>query len=65
MERVLRVEAPHFVAGAVWVLEGERWRCVTAAPILRWMINKPPDEVKKYLSRRGWGWAFLPAAEGS
>jgi hypothetical protein len=37
--RLLRVVAVRFVAGAVWENEGRRWRCVRAAPILKWMIG--------------------------
>lgn len=38
---------------------GTGWVCVEAAPILKWMKGKQPDEVKAYLARKGWsyGWA--------
>lgn len=58
-ERLLRVEAPHFVAGAVWVPVGGVWSCTEAAPILKWMVGKPPAEVKAYLTRKGWSWEWL------
>lgn len=62
-ERLLRVEAPHFVAGAVWVREGAGWRCVEVAPILRWMVGKPAPEVGAYLKRKGWAYEWVSAAE--
>ena len=35
---LLRIVAPHFVAGAVWERTRDKgWRCVKAAPILKWM----------------------------
>jgi hypothetical protein len=58
-ERILRVTAPHFCAGAVFV--GPPWRCVEAAPILKWMVRKPPAETRAYLDRKGWAYEWLAA----
>lgn len=38
-ERLLRVTAPHFCAGAVWTFIGTKWVCTDAAPIIRWMVG--------------------------
>lgn len=58
-ERLLRVEAPHFVAGAIWAGDGAEARCVRCAPILRWMKGKRPIDVKQYLLRKGYSWLWL------
>ena len=59
-ERILRVEAPHFVAGAVWLDGDVGWACVEAAPIISWMWGKPSAEVQRYLNRKGWTYSWLP-----
>jgi hypothetical protein len=59
MKRLLRVVAPHFVAGAVWEKHSDEWRCTHAAPILRWMIGKPPGHVLDVLLRKGYEWKWL------
>jgi len=61
-ERLLRVEGPHFVAGAVWVPHGGSWACIEASPILRWMKGQTPAQAKAYLERKGWSysWVSLP-----
>lgn len=56
-ERLLRVEAPHFVAGAIYA--GDPWQCVRAAPIIRWMVGKPPRETRAYLDRKGWKFQWI------
>lgn len=56
---LLRVVAPHFVAGAEWEKRGGVWVCVRAAPIIRWMVGKTGAEIKKYLARRGWEWEWI------
>ena len=52
--RLLRVVAPHFVAGAIWRLELNGWECIEAAPILGWMVGKKGSEVVDYLNGKGW-----------
>jgi len=58
MVKILRVTAPHFVAGAVWKKEDGTWCCVLAAPILRWMVGMCSEAAKQYLEKkskeRGW-----------
>lgn len=57
-EKLLRVTAPYFVAGACWRLDGV-WVCYRAAPIIRWMVGKSPVDVKAYLQRRRWQFEWL------
>ena len=59
---LLRVTAPHFVAGAIWVKDN-RWKCVEAAPIIKWMIGKSPVEVQYYLNQRQWQYQWLHKKE--
>lgn len=60
MERLLWVDAPHFYAAAVWQRRPDGWHCVDAAPVLRWMVGKPPAEVGAYLRRKGWQFGWTP-----
>ena len=50
MSTLVRVVAPHFVAGLV--VEGRT--VVRAAPILRWMVGEPWDLVRAYIAGKGW-----------
>lgn len=59
MEKLLRVEAPHFVAGAVWEKKGSLWACVQAAPIISWMKGKSSEYVQSYLKRKNWRYQWL------
>lgn len=54
-EHLLRVTAPHFVAGAIWC----GGRCVKAAPILGWMHGKDASGVKEFMQRMGWEWQWI------
>jgi hypothetical protein len=58
-ERLLRVEAPHFVAGALFARSGIGWECTDAAPILCWMVGKSPTAIGHYLKRKGWRHEWL------
>jgi hypothetical protein len=49
-ERLIRVEAPHFVAALVLV-DG---RCIEAAPILKWAVLKREAQLVEYFNRKGW-----------
>jgi hypothetical protein len=49
-ERLIRVVAPHFVAGLVMV----GGHCALAAPILRWALGKDAGELRAYFQRKGW-----------
>ena len=49
--RLVRVVAPHLVAG---LIIGDDGRCDTAAPILGWAVGKNSDELRSYFKRKGW-----------
>jgi hypothetical protein len=57
--RLLRVIAPHFVAGAVWERSGGGWHCARAAPVLRWMVASSPEATLDVLRRRHYAWEWL------
>ncbi len=65
MERLLRIEAPHFVAGAVWEKKGDHWNCIHAAPILSWMIGKSPESVVSYLKRKRYKYEWVSSPEAT
>jgi hypothetical protein len=52
---LVRVVAPHFVAGLVM----DRAVCVEAAPILAWAIGKSADDLSQYFRRKGWRASIL------
>jgi hypothetical protein len=47
---LVRVEAPHFVAGLL-VDDGV---CFAAAPILGWCVGKTDYELRTFFSSKGW-----------
>jgi hypothetical protein len=47
---LIRIEAPHFVAGA----EVEKGVVINTAPILKWMRGKEFSSFIPYLDRKGW-----------
>lgn len=49
---LVRVEAPHFVAGLV--IDRGTGRCVEAPPILAASIGKTAVELRAYFDKRGW-----------
>jgi len=49
-EQIVRVVAPHFVAGLI-IKNGY---CTEAAPILRWAVGKASDELRQYFKSRQW-----------
>lgn len=49
-EKLIRVEAPHFVACVV-IVAG---RCINAAPILGWALGKSEDDLTRYFARQNW-----------
>lgn len=51
---IISVDAPHFNAALIV----ERDYVIDAAPILRWAIGKPWDEVKAYFARKRWTWQW-------
>lgn len=52
-EQLLRVETDYFVAGAVWKKIAGAWSCTQAAPIIRWMKGRTPEQVKLALLNKG------------
>lgn len=60
IERLLRIEAPHFVAGAIYAQDDAgRWRCVLAAPIVAYLMRLSPFEARTYLERKGWKYEWI------
>jgi hypothetical protein len=59
-ERLVRVEAPHFVAGLVF----QRGKCVEAAPILRWAVGKRWPWFKGYCFGKDWQLLVLDPTTG-
>lgn len=57
--RLLRVSARHFVAGAVWARTAEGWRCIRAAPIIKWMNGLAPASAQARLERSGYKWEWV------
>jgi len=57
-EKLLRVCAPHFCAGAIWRKIDGKWRCVEAAPILSWMRGRDPLWVRDYMKAKGWTYSW-------
>ena len=55
-QKLLRIEAPHYVAGAIFKKVNDDWRCVKAAPIIKWMIGKSIKDISDYLSKKKFGW---------
>jgi len=47
---LVRVDAPHFVAGLVM----DRGVCIEAAPILKWAIGKDRAMLSAYMNKKGW-----------
>lgn len=61
----MTVVAPNFIGQAVWSRRVANWTCLSARPVLRWMIGKAYHEVFPYLERKGWkiGWGDARAAQ--
>ena len=56
MGTLVRIDAPHFVAG----LEAEGSHVVRAAPILRYMTGWDGRQVATYCATKGWSWTTHP-----
>jgi hypothetical protein len=54
-EYLLRVVAPHYCAGAVF----KNGECIRAAPIIKWMVGKPPSEIKRFLVNKGYQYEWV------
>jgi hypothetical protein len=49
-----------FTAGAIWRRNDDgTWVCVNAAPIIRWMIGKAGEQVRRYMLGMGWHWQWI------
>jgi hypothetical protein len=51
---LVRVAAPHFVAGLVMESATPEDKCARAAPILAWAVGKPRSELRRYFASKGW-----------
>ena len=63
-EVLVRVTAPHFVAGLVMGQVKGKNVCVRAAPILRWAVYKSADDLRDAFRRKGWKAAIVAAEMG-
>jgi hypothetical protein len=61
--RVLRVTARHWCAGAVWELTPTGWRCIRAAPIIKWMTECDPRTARERLELMRYQWEWLDVPE--
>ena len=62
MQVLIRVVAPHFVAGLIVEKDASNaWRAVDSAPILYWIVKKHWSlaEIEPYLMKKRWGWEVL------
>lgn len=59
--RLLRVEAPHFVAGCEWIKSGDSWKANqnACAPILKWIVKMSPIDAMRHLISKGWKWEWI------
>ncbi|TYO65559.1 hypothetical protein FXV83_16645 [Bradyrhizobium hipponense] len=53
--RLVRVVAPHFVAG--FETDGVVRR---AAPIIRYLVGKTDDQARQYIKSKGWKASIIP-----
>ena len=61
-EKLLRVSARHFVAGAIWQRNADgEWRCTHAAPILKWMVGCSGKTAVERMTRSGYSWEWVSA----
>lgn len=55
---MIRIEAPHFVAGVIVSGPAGSRVVVKAAPILRWSMGKPARELARWCERKRHRWMF-------
>lgn len=58
-QKLLRVTARSFVAGAVFERDGDEWKVKDAAPILRWLWRVKTADMAAELRGRGCSWEWL------
>lgn len=63
MTKLLRVVAPHFVAGAVFENKDGVWRCTRVAPIIKYIAKMKPKDIKAYFEKKGWEYAWVEDKE--
>lgn len=51
---LVRVIAPHFVAGIVFQYTFKGYECIRAAPILKYCLGKSWPWCQQYFARKGW-----------
>ena len=56
---LLRVVAPHFVAGAIYEKHNGQWRCVKVAPIIKYLLKMSPDQAGDYIRKKRWSYRWL------
>lgn len=56
---LLRVTAPHFVAGAVYEKRGGEWKCIAAAPIIAYLLKLDAMSAGDYLTRKRWTFEWI------
>lgn len=62
--KLLRIEAPHFVAGSVWKRTSGHWRCIEAAPIINWFTRvNHPHVVEGWLRKNHYSFQWLPDSQ--
>jgi len=47
------------VAGAEFEKVGDEWRCISAAPIIKYMKDMSPSSIKAYIGKKGWKYEWL------
>lgn len=52
---LLRITAPHFVAGVIF----KDKRPVEAAPIIKYMERMTAAQIKSYLQYKNWKWEWI------
>lgn len=57
---LIRITAPHFVAGLV----AQDGYVIEAAPIIKYMVRWNGAEVARYCRAKGWKWERMDASEG-
>lgn len=57
---LIRVDAPHYVAGAVVERIDGEWKVTATAPILRWMFKRSVKDSFKYFKDKGYKYERIP-----
>lgn len=61
-KKLLRITAPHFVAGCEWMKVNGVWWCWRTAPIIQYLQGKNADEVSGFLRAKGWAYEWVKPA---